>query len=451
MNPLIQRKITSYLLIPLALLCFGLLPGAQAVNPPPDGGYGNQNTAEGTDALHDISSGVWNTAVGFDALFNNTIGNQNTATGHKALFANVSGDKSVAYGAQALTNNSTGTQNTATGFSALFSNTTGDNNTANGYRALNFSNGNDNTATGFNALYNHRTGSFNTATGSQALAHDFEGHNNTACGFQALYSNTGSSFNTAMGNQALYGNIAGFDNTAAGDQALYSNASGAYNTAVSNRTLYTNVDGNDNTAVGWDAGYFTTGSGNICIGSGAYGVTGEEGTIRIGGNNSGYNACYITGIDGTTVIGSGVVVNSSNQLGVAPSSSRFKNEIKPMDKASEAVLALKPVTFRYKKEIDAQGIPQFGLVAEAVEAVNPDLVVRDKQGKPFTVRYDAVNAMLLNEFLKEHKKVEQLEKDFESKFAEQQKQIEALSAGLQKVTADVEMSRSAPQMVVNEQ
>jgi endosialidase-like protein len=121
------------------------------------------------------------------------------------------------------------------------------------------------------------------------------------------------------------------------------------------------------------------------------------------------------------------------------------------DKASEAILALRPVTFRYKPELDPNGIPQFGLVAEQVEKVNPDLVMRDEEGKVSSVRYAAVNAMLLNEFLKQHRKVEQLTKDFESKFAEQQKQIERLTAGLQKVSAQVEMSKPAPQVVLSNQ
>src|SRR5206468_4392268 len=143
--------------------------------------------------------------------------------------------------------------------------------------------------------------------------------------------------------------------------------------------------------------------------------------------------------------GVGVIVGTDGKLGTVVSSERFKDEIKPMDKASEAILALKPVTFHYKRELDPESIPQFGLVAEQVEKVNPDLVARDDDGKPYSVRYEAVNAMLLNEFLKEHRKVEDLEatvaqqqKGFESKIARQQKQIAALTAGLQKVSAQVE-------------
>jgi hypothetical protein len=149
----------------------------------------------------------------------------------------------------------------------------------------------------------------------------------------------------------------------------------------------------------------------------------------------------------TVAGGVGVIIDSSGHLGTVVSSKRFKDEVKPMDKASEAILALKPVTFRYKHELDPERIPQFGLVAEEVEKINPDLVARDKEGKPYTVRYEAVNAMLLNEFLKEHRKVQQLE----ANAARQQKQIETLTAGLQKVSALLELSKSAPQAVLNNQ
>jgi len=158
-------------------------------------------------------------------------------------------------------------------------------------------------------------------------------------------------------------------------------------------------------------------------------------------------ATFIAGVSGAGVIGVAVKVNAAGQIGTAPSSARFKEEIQAMDKASEAILALKPVTFRYKQEIDPEGIPQFGLVAEEVEKVNPDLVARDDQGQVYTVRYEAVNAMLLNEFLKEHQTVQQLTSTVakqEATIAKQQRQIETLAAGLQKVSAQVEMSRPAP-------
>jgi hypothetical protein len=169
--------------------------------------------------------------------------------------------------------------------------------------------------------------------------------------------------------------------------------------------------------------------------------------LGVAGEN---NACYVASIFGqTSASGIPVLINSDNKLGTATSSARFKRDIHDMDKASEALFALRPVTFRYKKEIDPMGISQLGLVAEDVEKVNPNLVVCDKEGKPYSVRYDQVNAMLLNEFLKEHAKMEQLKKDFESRVAKQQKQIEALTAVVQKVSAQLQLNKVAPQTVEN--
>ena len=330
--------------------------------------------------------------------------------------------------------------NTAEGEDALFSLTTGIGNTANGAFAL-YKNrtGNGNTANGFEALFNNTTGYGNTANGVQALLNNTTGHSNTANGFQALAANT-----TA------------FQNTATGLQALFSNTTGHQNTAIGYIALLNNTIGNGNIALGHEAGEnLTTGSNNIVIGAGVLGVAGESNTIRIG--NSGTQvATFIAGISGKTASGGvAVYVNANGKLGTTVSSARFKEQIKPMDKASEAIHALKPVTFRYKEELDPEGIPQFGLVAEEVEKVNPDLVARDDKGEIYTVRYEAVNAMLLNEFLKEHRTVQeqkatiaQLKQDFESKLAEQQKQIDALTAGLQKVSAHLELNKSAPQTVL---
>jgi uncharacterized coiled-coil protein SlyX len=228
------------------------------------------------------------------------------------------------------------------------------------------------------------------------------------------------------------------------------------------RALRLNTTGSNNIALGSNAGSnLTTGSNNIDIG--APGVAGEANAIRIG-KSATQKKTFIAGIRGVTVAsGVGVIVNSSGQLGTVTSSARFKDDIKPMDKASESILALKPVTFRYKHELDPDGIPQFGLVAEQVEKVNPDLVVRDENGKVNTVRYEAVNAMLLNEFLKEHRyvaeqkstiaelktTVAQQQEEFHAKFAQQQKQIEALTATLQKVSDQIALSKPAPQLVAN--
>jgi len=434
-RPLLTRALP---LIPLLLVCFALLPRAQAVSPPPDGGYPGGNTAEGTDALLSLSTGVWNTALGFQALNHDTAGKNNTATGVRALFSDTGGSNNTATGVYALYSNINGWYNNAVGAYALANNISGNNNTANGYGALYFNTeGDRNTANGVGALYHNTTGFINTANGYQALYSNISGVGNTANGAEALFNNDGDQ-NTANGYAALNGNNTGFGNTANGFYALANNTTGNSNTANGIHALYTNTTGSNNTAVGADAGSGVTTANNvICIGAGGANVT---------------NSCFIGNIREVTTANPNaisVLIDSAGQLGTASSSKRFKKEIKPMDDASESILALKPVTFHYRG--DATNTPQFGLIAEEVAAVNPNLVVRDKNGEIYTVRYDQVNAMLLNEFLKEHRKVEQLTKDFESKLGEQQKQIEALSAGLQKVSAEVEMSRAAPQIVVNDQ
>jgi hypothetical protein len=316
---------------------------------------------------------------------------------------------------------------------------------------------NQNTVLGDDALMNNLGGD-NTAIGFEALQANTTGNDNTALGFRALRSNTTGTFNTATGFEALFRNTIGGGNTANGLGALLSNTTGNSNTAIGAGALQLNTTGSNNIAVGAEAGVnFTTGNNNIDIGNA--GVAGESRTIRIGTKPTHRNT-FIAGISESTVPGGvAVIVDADGHLGTTTSSACFKDAIKPMDKASEAILALKPVTFRYKKELDPEGIPQFGLVAEQVEKVDPDLVARDDHGKPYTVRYEAVNAMLLNEFLKEHCEVQELKSiaakqeanaaKQEATIARQQKQIEALTAGLQKVSAQVEMSRPAPQTVVD--
>ena len=275
------------------------------------------------------------------------------------------------------------------------------------------------------------------------------GDNNTATGGAALLFNTDGTGNTATGRAAMGFGTTGSENAATGWQALFNNT-GDENTADGAFALYSNTTGNGNIALGAGAGdNLTTGDNNIDIGN--EGVAGEANTIRIGTSGD-QTKTFIAGISGTAVTGIAVRVSSSGQLGTVPSSKRFKDEIKPMDKASEAILALKPVSFRYKHEVDPEGTPQFGLVAEEVEKVDPALVARDAQGKVYTVRYDAVNAMLLNEFLKEHRTVQELKSAAakqEAIIAHQQKQIEALTVGLQKVSAQLELSKPAPQTVNN--
>ena len=316
--------------------------------------------------------------------------------------------------------NTTGSQNTANDFQALFSNTIGNSNTATGWEALTF----------------NTTGNNNTATGTGSLQFNITGTENTATGVDALFANTIGTNNTANGAFALSSDTTGSDNTATGEEALEANTTGHDNTANGTNALLNNITGSSNIAIGSSAGLnLTTGSNDIDIGNA--GVAAEANTIRIGTQGT-QTKTFIAGVSATAVTGSTVKVNSNGQIGVAPSSERFKEAIKPMDKASEAILSLKPVTFRYKHDLDPDGIPQFGLVAEEVEKVNPDLVARDDQGKPYTVRYEAVNAMLLNEFIKARRQIES-----------QQKQIDALTAGLRKVSAQLELSKSAPQTVLN--
>jgi hypothetical protein len=310
---------------------------------------------------------------------------------------------------------------------------------------------NNNTVQGDDALISNTTGYDNTAVGFEALFSNTMGYNNAATGYQTLFSNTTGFYDTATGFQALYFNTTGYNNTATGVYALLSNTTGNNNTAIGSQALLHNTTGGSNIALGLQAGArLTTGSDNIYIGN--TGKTGESNNIRIGTTGT-QTATYIAGISGATVpTGVAVIIDTTGHLGTTTSSARYKESIKPMDKASEAILALHPVTFRYKHDLDPDGIPQFGLVAEQVEKVNPDLVARDDQGKPYTVRYEAVNAMLLNEFLKEHRKVEEQECRLEKQgatIAQQQKQIEALTAGLQKVSAQLELSKSASQTVLN--
>ena len=299
-------------------------------------------------------------------------------------------------------------------------------------------------------MFSNTTGINNTATGGVALGSNTTGAFNTATGRSTMFSNTTGILNTAHGYRALYTNTTGGANTANGFEALLSNTTGANNTGEGFSALFSNTTGHGNIALGFRAGInLTTGSRNIDIGN--EGVAGESGKIRIGTSGEQKNA-FIAGISGTTVPGGvAVIIGTDGHLGTVTSSERFKDQIKPMDKASEAIFGLKPVMFHYKRELDPNSIPQFGLVAEQVEKVNPGLVARDEEGKPYTVRYEAVNAMLLNEFLKEHRTVQeqkatiaQLKKDF----AAQQKQIEALTTGLQKVSVQFELSKPAPQTVV---
>jgi hypothetical protein len=360
MNILIRTSVERpFLRLAFILIALAPSPIAQAVIPPPDGGYPGGNTAEGQNALLSLTTGTYNTAIGLYSLLSLNDGKSNTGIGAGTLFVN------------------TADENTGTGAGALFSNTTGGANTANGAFAL-----------------------FSNTTGG----------GNTAIGFGALFNTTGT----------------------------------------------------NNIGLGGGAGEnLTTGQSNIDIGD--EGVAGESNTIRIG--SSGFqNRAFIAGIRGVTT-GRGdaipVLIDSAGQLGTLSSSRRFKNAIKPIDKASEAILALKPVTFHYKS--DNAGTPQFGLIAEEVAEINPDLVVRDEKGEVYTVRYDAVNAMLLNEFLKEHHKLQELEasvaqerRDSETTITGLKKEMENIIARsneqhskIQKLSTHVELNQAALRTVAD--
>ena len=457
------KKLRALLLSPLVLVCFALSPRAQAVpqglSPAPDGCYPEFTVAEGCNTLFNLTTGIANTGVGWYALFDTTTGNYNTAVGAGALVLNT-GDLNTATGAAALLLTSSGTRNTANGSHTLLFNNNGNFNSAVGSFALyNNISGFSNNALGDSALFENIHGAGNTAIGDLALQNnDVTGNTlgnlNTAVGAESLLANTDGNSNDAVGAQALTANTTGSFNEAFGASALGNNNNGSANVGVGDTAMGTNVSGNFNTMVGNRAGAgLTSGDDNIYIGATAgSGVTSENGTIRIGDPNF-VAACYIAGINGQTANGGAAVfVDANGKLGTVTSSARFKDDIKPMDNASESILALRPVTFRYKKQIDVNGAPQFGLVAEDVAKVNPDLVINGRDGKPYTVRYEAVNAMLLNEFLKEHKaflKEQRKVQELEANGARQQKQIEALTAGLQKVSAQLETSKSAPEVVVN--
>jgi len=319
----------------------------------------------------------------------------------------------------------------ASGFRALQNNTAGTRNTASGFEALRNNTGDTNTASGAEALHDNTTGDANTATGAFALQNNTEGTQNTATGVQALLRNTKGIGNTANGVYALQDNNGNF-NTGLGWDALGNNTNGGGNTAVGYGALERNSTGAGNVALGYFAGWgVTTANGVISIGS-------------LGANVS--NSSWIGNVygiipqSGTTAP---VVVSKDGQLGTVASSERFKKDIATMNKASETVLSLRPVTFHYKS--DTKATPQFGLIAEEVAKVNPALVLPDKEGKPYSVRYDAVNAMLLNEFLKEHNTVQELKKEVAALIAT----VEEQAAQIQKVSAQLEVSKPAPQTVLN--
>jgi hypothetical protein len=396
-----NRSLAIFTTVLSVLVCFGLAYGAEqspAVKAQASAGLlpltdlGSGNTADGANALSSVTTGSFNSAFGWYSLFS---------------LSTAIGDVGVGAGALVLDNGGT---NTAVGAGALLLNTSGVDNNAVGFFALENNNGNFNNAHGRLALSANTTGIENEAFGDLALESSQTGDGNTAVGDDALDSANGASFNTAVGKEAC-------------------------NTCTT---------GNDNVAIGHNALNGTsTANHNIAIGVPA---TGPFADLSF--------TCFIGSIDGEPTSDPGstvaVLIDSNNNLGTSPSSRRFKHDIKPMEKASEVILALKPVTFKYN--YDVKGTLCYGLVAEDVAQVDPHLVVRDKDGQPQTVRYEQINAMLLNEFLKEHKKVEEQQASIGQLKSEMQTMVAQLreqAAQIQKVSAQLEVNKPAPQVVTN--
>ena len=389
-------KTTTQLVLSIIILCLvAVVPRIQAVVPPPDGGYPGGNTAEGQNALLNLTSGGFNTAVGWLSLRGNMTGSFNTAVGAGTLFRNIA-EENTAVGTGALLSNSTGIQNTATGALALFSN-----------------------------------------TGPAANPNQPSG--------------IAGSFNTANGERALFSNTTGAANTAVGDNSLFNNTIGSTNTAVGSVALSNNSTGNNNIALGFFAG-------------GAVSTADEVIAIGTFGQNVS-NSCYIGQIYSNIQPQVGtdpdlVTINSNGRLGRANiSSRRYKHDIQPIHTASEAIYALKPVSFRYHKQYDRTQTIAFGLIAEEVAEVNPDLVGRNPEGQPESVRYEQVNAMLLNEFLKEHRRSEEQDckiQEQETTIGELRSEIRSLAAmvndqasELRKVSAQLQISNAAHEIASN--
>lgn len=431
----------GFFTLAIALACFALSPPLQAQCPSGCGAGGN--TGLGINALGSVNPavGINNTAVGLNALGANTDGFYNVAIGSAALANNTTGDFNMAIGAGALEQNN-GNFNLAIGFRVLFMNTSGVHLTG----------------IGAAAMRNNTTASFNTAIGADALRENTTTESNVALGDGALTAFNGTTAfdgaNTALGSIALNALTSGEENVAAGRRAGEALTSGSNNVIVGWRAGDALTTGDRNTFIGDQAGRNETTVDNVlCIQS-----------LGDGTNFTASNRTFIGNIRGVAC-GNGdgipVLIDGDGQLGTAPSSRRFKEDIKPMAQMSKALLALKPVTFHYKNQDTkkAENTPQFGLIAEEVAKVNSDLVTRDSDGKIYSVRYDAVNAMLLNEFLKEHKKVEEQQAsiaDLKSTVALQKKETQVLTAQLkeqaaqiQKVSAQLEASKPAPKVVAN--
>lgn len=318
-------------------------------------------------------------------------------------------------GAEALSSNITGTFNTAVGVSAMDRNTIGSFNTASGVSALgNNTSGESNTAFGVNALIRNTTASNNTAIGVNALSFNTIGTNNMASGVAALTKNTTGSENTASGVAALASNTTGGSNTANGVGALASNTTGNNNAALGRRAAAFLTTGSNNITLGFEAGLnLTTGSNNIIVGNA--GNAADLNTIRVGVQGRQTRA-FIAGIRGTNITaGQFVVVSADGQLGVTSSSRRYKEDVQPMGNASSPLMQLRPVTFHYRQaEADGSKPVQYGLIAEEVEQVMPDLVVYNRDGTPESVAYQLLPSLLLNEYQKQGRELAETRAELEA-------------------------------------
>lgn len=437
--------------VAFVLVCFFIASPVRAVVPAPDGGYPGFNTAEGQNALFNLTTGVGNTAVGWFSLWSDTDGSDNTAVGAGTLVLNT-GAENTAIGTAALLLN-TASGNTAVGSRALLNNTTGG--TLGNIQGVDVG---PNVAVGQQALESNTVASANTALGYQALQSFTIGPVGleqiglcTAVGFQALANATGNGFaNSAFGYHALMNNTDGGGNTAIGLQALGDNTIGNSNVAIGNNAL-SNSTGNNNISLGFNAGGGVSTANNvICMGA-------------LGANVD--NSCFIGNVYSNVqpIVGTdpdSVTINSNGRLGRGNvSSRRYKHDIRSMDNASETIYSLRPVSFRYHKEYDRTQTIAFGLIAEEVAEANPDLVGRNPEGQPESVRYEQINAMLLNEFLKEHRRGEEQDckiQEQETTIAELRREIRNLAATvneqgsqLQKVSAWIETSEAKPQFAQN--
>ena len=362
----------------------------------------NQNTACGT-GTPGPDKGQYNAIIGYNSMTLNTTGSDNVAAGSFVLQYNSTGSGNTAVGAGAMNFNLTGSFNSALGNGAMIGNT----------------NGTYNTSTGYNALYFNQSGNYNTASGALALASN-TADSNTAFGYEALTENTTASGNTAAGYQALASNSTGNNNSAVGDRAMNRNLTGEDNTAVGVNALF-NSTGSNNTAIGYYAGARVTGSHNIDIGT--PGAAGDNSLIKIGSPGVQF-ATFIAGIENAQVTGAAVYVTSSGQLGVLASSERYKTDVAPIGAVTKNLDQLRPVSFHLKS--DPRGSVQYGLIAEEVDKIYPELVIRDDAGAIQGVRYEELAPMLLNEVQRQSAEIRDLRQQQQAQLAAQSEQLQYL-------------------------